>query len=70
MREYLDRFAAKEDRGDAVPAVRGHNDKVTAFRRRGIDDRLVGVASGNGKYSTLRVCGARSDSKRRIDGYS
>ena len=50
MREYLDRFATKDDRGDAVPAVRGHNDKVTAFRRRGIDDRLVGVASGNGKY--------------------
>jgi hypothetical protein len=26
-----------------VTAVRGHDDQVTAFRRRGIDDRLVGM---------------------------
>jgi len=41
MCEDLDRFAAKDDCGDPVPAVRGHDDKVTAFRRRGVDDRLV-----------------------------
>ena len=43
MREYLDRLAAEDDRGDAVAAMRGHDDKVTAFRLRGIDDRLVGM---------------------------
>jgi hypothetical protein len=43
MREDLDRLAAEDDRGDAVTAVRGHDDQVTAFRRRGIDDRLVGM---------------------------
>ena len=43
MREYLDRLAAEDDRGDAVAAVRGHDDKVTAFRLRGLDDRLVGM---------------------------
>jgi hypothetical protein len=40
MREYLDRLAAEDERGDAVAAVRGHDDEVTAFRHRGIDDRL------------------------------
>src|SRR5271166_3403417 len=34
MREYLDRLAAKEDRGDAVAAVPRHDDKVTGFRIR------------------------------------
>ena len=43
MREDLDRLAAKDDRGDAVAAVRGHDDQVAAFRCRGIDDRLVGM---------------------------
>ena len=43
MREHLDRLAAEDDRGDAVAAVRGHHDKVTASRPRGIDDRLVGM---------------------------
>ena len=43
MREYLYRLAAEDDRGDAVAAVRGHDDKVTAFRLRGLDDRLVGM---------------------------
>ena len=43
MRAYLDRLAAEDDRGDAVAAVRGHDDKVTAFRLRGINDRLVGM---------------------------
>ena len=43
MCEYLDRLAAEDDRGDAVAAMRGHDDKVTAFRLRGIDDRLVGM---------------------------
>ena len=32
MREYLDRLAAEDDRGDAVAAMRGHDDNVTAFR--------------------------------------
>src|SRR5208282_5197306 len=43
MREYLNGLAAEDDRGDAVAAVRGHDDKVAAFRPRGIDDRLVGM---------------------------
>jgi len=43
MGEYLDRLAAEDERGDAVAAVRGHDDEVTAFRHRGIDDRLVGM---------------------------
>jgi hypothetical protein len=43
MCEYLDRLAAQEDRGHTVAAVRGHDDKVAGFRRRGIDDRLVGM---------------------------
>jgi hypothetical protein len=41
MREHLDRLAAEDDRGNAVTAVRGHDDKVTAFRYRGIDNRPV-----------------------------
>jgi hypothetical protein len=36
-------WALEDDRGDAVAAVRGHDDKVTAFRLRGLDDRLVGM---------------------------
>ena len=32
MREHLDGLAAEDDRGDAVAAVRGHDDKVAAFR--------------------------------------
>ena len=43
MREYLDRLAAEDDRGDAVAAVRGHDDQVTAFRLRGVDDRSLGM---------------------------
>ena len=43
MRKYLDRLAAEHDRGDAVEAVRGHDDKITAFRIRGIDDCLIGM---------------------------
>ena len=41
MREYLDRLAAEDERGDAVAAVRGHDDEVTAFRHRGIDDQSI-----------------------------
>ncbi len=41
MREYLDRLASEDDRGDAATAVRGHHDKVATFRLRGIDDRLI-----------------------------
>ena len=43
VREYLDRPAAEDDRGDAVAPVRSHDDKVTASRLRGFDNRLVGV---------------------------
>jgi len=43
MREDLDRLAAEDDRDDAVPAVRGHDDQVAAFRLRGIDNRPVGM---------------------------
>ena len=31
MGEYLDRLAAKDDGGNAVAAVRRHDDKVAAF---------------------------------------
>ena len=41
MGEYLDRLAAKDDRGDTVAPVRGDDDQVAAFRLRGIDDCLV-----------------------------
>ena len=41
MREHFDCLAAENDRGDAVATMRGHDDKVTALRLRGIDDRLV-----------------------------
>jgi hypothetical protein len=41
MREHLDRLAPEDDRGNAVTALRGHDDKVTAFRYRGIDNRPV-----------------------------
>jgi hypothetical protein len=43
MREHFERLAAEDDRRDAVAAKRGHDDEVTAFRRRGIDDRPVGM---------------------------
>jgi hypothetical protein len=43
MREHLERLPAECDRGDAAAAVRGHDDQATAFRRRGIDDRVVGM---------------------------
>src|SRR6266567_4988407 len=43
VREYLDGLAAEDDRGDAVATVRGHDDQVTAFRCRRIDNRSVGM---------------------------
>ena len=43
MRQDLDRLAAEDERGDAVAAVRGHENQVAAFRVRSIDDRLVGM---------------------------
>jgi hypothetical protein len=43
MREHLDRLAAEDDRGNAAAAVRGHDDKITVSRFRGIDDRPVGM---------------------------
>jgi len=41
MREYLDRLAAEDNRGYAVAAVRGHDDKVTRFRRRGVEEEAL-----------------------------
>jgi hypothetical protein len=60
MREYLDRLAAEDDRGDAVAAVRGHDDKITPFQFRGIDDRLVGCscATWTISHATPAVCAA------------
>ncbi len=43
MGENLFGLAAEDDRSDAVPTVRGHDDKVAAFRPRGIDDRPIGM---------------------------
>ncbi len=43
MGEDLDRLAAEHQRGYAVPAVRGHDDEITAFRLCDIDDRPVGM---------------------------
>jgi hypothetical protein len=43
MREYLQRLTAQDDRGDAVAAVRCHDNQVTAFRPGGIDDCLIGM---------------------------
>jgi hypothetical protein len=31
MREHFERRAAEDDRRDAVAAMRGHDDEVTAF---------------------------------------
>ena len=56
MREYLDRLAAEDDRGDAVAAMRGHDDNVTAFRLRGIDDRLVGMLMFDMDHLTWDAC--------------
>jgi hypothetical protein len=43
MGQDLDRLAAEHDRGDAMAAMRGHDDQIAAFRIRGIDDRPVGM---------------------------
>jgi hypothetical protein len=43
MRKNLDRLAAKDDRRNAVAAMRRHDNQVTAFRPGGIDDRTVGM---------------------------
>src|SRR5271157_1314665 len=43
MRKHLDGLAAEQQRRDAVAPMRSHDDKVAAFRSRGIDDRLVGT---------------------------
>jgi hypothetical protein len=43
MGENLDRLAAEDERGNAVAAVRGHDDEIATFRLRSIDDRLVGM---------------------------
>jgi hypothetical protein len=59
MGEYLDRFAAEDDRGDAVAAVRGHDDQVAAFRRRRIDDRSVGMLVLDMDRLACDACGLR-----------
>ena len=59
MCEYLDRLAAEDDRGDPVAAMRGHDDKVTAFRLRGIDDRLVGMLLLNMDHLAWDACRLR-----------
>ncbi len=43
MRKNLGGLAAEQQRRDAVAPMRSHDDKVAAFRSRGIDDRLVGT---------------------------
>ena len=63
MREYLDRLAAEDERGDAVAAVRGHDDEVTAFRHRGIDDRLVGMLMLDLYH---RACDAQTGAPARV----
>ena len=59
MREYLDRLAAEDDRGYAVAAVRGHDDKVTPFRLRGIDDGLIGMLMLNVDHLASNACRLR-----------
>ena len=39
--ENLDRLAAEHERGDAVAAVRRHDDEIAAFQLSNIDDRLI-----------------------------
>jgi hypothetical protein len=39
MRAYPERLAARDARGNAVAAARGHDDEVSAFRRSSIADR-------------------------------
>jgi hypothetical protein len=41
IRAYLERLAAQDDRGDAVAAVRGHDDAVAAIRVSRIAGRLT-----------------------------
>ena len=43
MGEHFDRLAAEHERGDAVAAVRSHDDQIAAFELRDIDDRPVGM---------------------------
>jgi hypothetical protein len=43
MYEHLDRLTAEEVRGDAAATMRCHDDQVARIRRRGIDDRPVGM---------------------------
>jgi len=59
MGEDLERLAAEDDRGDAVAAMGGHDDEVTAFRNRGIDDRLVGMLMLNLDRLAFDACSLR-----------
>jgi hypothetical protein len=43
MREDFGRLAAKDDCGDAVAAVQGHDDQVATLRLSDIDNRLLGM---------------------------
>ncbi len=56
MRSDLDRLTAKDDRGDAVAATRGHDDQVTAFRPCGIDDGLMGMLVLDLDYFAYDAC--------------
>jgi hypothetical protein len=63
MREHLDRLTAEHERSDAVAPMRGHDDKIAAFRLGGTDDRMVGMlvlALGRVEHDTSRSC--------RVDG--
>src|SRR5262245_57619294 len=44
------RLAAEQDPGEPAPAVRGHDDQVTALRLRRVDDAL-------GRMTVLNVAG-------------
>src|SRR5689334_15495347 len=43
MCEDLEGLAAEDQRGDAVAAVRSHDDQIAASQGRGIDNGLVGM---------------------------
>jgi len=56
MCEYLDRLAAEDDCGDAVAAVRDHDDKVTTLRLRGIYDCSIGMFMLNVNHFARNAC--------------
>ena len=56
MRKDFDRLTAKDERGDAVAAMRCHDDQVTAFRACGIDDGLIGMLVLDLDYFAYDAC--------------